>query len=393
MSQRYVFIGASAASFGAVQSVCRLDQNADITLICAEDEWPYNKCLLADYLAGSIEQSALSIYTTVRDQVKLLLSERVIRIDTKAKSVTTHQGTIVSYDVLFLGMGSAPAVPQIPGVLSPGVFTFHTNADANAILGYAQKNAVKNIVIVGAGLSGLEAADALIRRGYQITIVERNSQLLPAALCKAGSDFLYTIGSSLGVQILCGSLAQEICAQNGRVCGIRVNGHLMPADMVIIATGLKQNLSLCESAGIVYDAHGVVVNEYLQTNFSDIYAGGDLIGVQDTITGQMMRSCLWPDAMQQGMHAGMAMSGAPKAYKGALIITSTAFFGIKYARAGCIACNNETFVQQGADFHHTFSISNGVLIGFQVLGTRHNLGLLRRWLLTKHPVSREQLSD
>ncbi len=389
MSKQYLLIGASAASFGAMHSIRRVDPHARITLISAESEWPYNKCFLADYLAGAISEQALSIYATPFDNVELILGQKVTAIDAQNKIVITDKGNSFAYDSLFLGMGSSPWIPSVPGVENPGVFTFHTHADAHGILAYIKSNNVRKIIVCGAGLSGLEAADALAKQGCSVTLIEKSNQVLPWMLLPQSADFLHTKIRECGVQLMLNASVGQISAQNGKVTGAIVNGKLYDADLVIIATGLRANTQLCPSVGIELDSHGVVVNEYLQTNLPDIYAGGDLIGVYDQLTGKPVRSCLWPDAMQQGMHAGMAMAGKPKSYAGISMITSTAFFGIKFAQAGIIDANAIT--KSTPEFYHTFALNDGQLKGFQVLGNEHNLGHLRRILLTGQIISIKDL--
>ncbi len=391
--KQYLLIGASAASFGALHSLRRLDTQACITIISAEPELPYNKCLLADYLAGGIDQEALSIYPHALENVNLITGQKVITLDGANKSVITDAGQSFAYDALFLGMGSSPWIPPIPGIESQGVFTFHTNGDANEILAYVKKNAVKKAVVIGAGLSGLEAADALIRQQLGVTIIERSGQVLPTLLCQSSANFLQSTIVACGAKLMLNARVTEIISENDRITGVQIDGEIEPADLIIIATGLKPNTQLCEPSGILLDEHGIVVNEFLQTSIPDVYAGGDLIGVYDQLSEQKLRSCLWPDAMQQGMHAGMAMAGKPKAYAGMYMIVSTAFFGIKYARAGTLQnSSGERIVKTSTDYHHTFSVQYGVLKAFQVLGNQHNLGALRRLLLTRQPVNADQLT-
>ena len=390
MSKQYVLVGASAASFGTLHSLIKLDPQAHITVISAETELPYNKCKLADYLAGSIDQKELHLAAFSGKNINFVLGHQVAHIDVIAKKVITEAGQSFAYDTLFLGMGSSPIIPKLLGITAQGVFAFHTNKDANDILEYIKKKSVKKAVVVGAGLSGLEAADALMKYGLSVTIVERNHQVLPSMLSAEAAQFLHSKIIECGGTLVLNASVQEIRVTNQKVSGALVNGTTIDTGIVIIATGLRPNLALCHQAGLESDEHGVVVNEYLQTNIPDIYAGGDLIGAYDQLTNKKVRSCLWPDAMQQGMHAGMAMMGKPKVYGGISMITSTAFFGIKYAQAGLLDEENK-LIKNTHDFHHTFAFRDGILKGFQVLGSVHNLGLLRRMLLTQQPISDDLL--
>lgn len=398
MAKQYLLIGASAASIGALLALLRLNPDGRrITIISSEAELPYNKCLLADYLGGTLEAERLSICATSQPQCNWVLGQTVTAIDHEKKCVVTSAGNQYFYDELFLGMGSSPWVPPISGIQSTGIFTFHTHADTNAILSFVRENAVKNVVVIGAGLSGLEAADALLKHNLSITIIEKNEQVLPWILSEPAANFLQQKIKQHGVTLLCNQSVIGFTKTHETVSAVQLqDGNVIPADMVILATGLRPNISLCEQSGIATTQHGVTVNEFLQTNIPHIYAGGDLIAVKNVLTGTMMRSCLWPDAMQQGMLAAHAMSGKPKQpYAGATIITSSAFFGLKFAQAGIVQAHDPSvnfYRTHGEDFCHTFALRGGILVGFEVVGTRHNLGDLRRLMLTQQPVTVDQMN-
>lgn len=383
MHKRYLLIGASAAGIGTLIKLRQIEPEALITCVTDQKELPYNKCLLADYVTGQIEAERLSIYNKSDKNLTFIFGKKAIAIDSAQKTVALDDGTVLTYDCLFLGMGSSAWVPPISGIENAGVFTFHTLADAQAILAYAKKNRVKNAVIIGAGLSGLEATDALAKHNLSISIIEKSDQVLPALLTAQAADFLVRIIQNNNVNVCLNTYVQEILAHaNGQVSHVTLNnGTLFAADMVIVATGMRPNIQLAQDVGIAMSEHGIVVNEYMQTSVPDIYAGGDLIQVTDQVSGKPMRSCMWPDAMNQGMHAAFAMAGKPKAYPGPCIIAASGFFGLKFAHAG--SNKGDILQEQGADFYHEFWVQEGWLAGFQVLGTRHNLGQLRRMLLTK----------
>ncbi len=380
MSKNYLLIGASAASIGAARKLCLVDPDARLTLICSERELPYNKCLLADFLSGIREQGELAIYKA-HERITLELGSRVIAIDPAAKQVTSNQEKNYSYDALFLGTGSSPFIPAISGIFSAGVFTFHTLADVLAIQKYVQENRCKKAVIIGAGLSGIEAADALHAQGLAVTLVEKNNRILPSMLTEPASEFLQNHLRTAGVSLALETGVVAIESNAEKVTEVYCDNNLaLSADLVIIATGLRPNIQLCAAAGIAYDYQGIMVDEYLATSVPGIYAGGDVIQVTDRLTGKQTRSCLWPDAMQQGAYAALAMAGKPMVYPGPSLVVSSAFFGLKLARAGLIMPDSKR--TQGASFYHEISLTQGALTGFQMLGQGYDFPQLRRLILT-----------
>lgn len=386
MPKHYILIGASAASMGAFHKLRQLDATALISIFCAEKELPYNKCLLADFLSGITQQDKLGIYKS-SDRVTLYLDTLITSIDPIQKTITTEKGATYTYDQLFLGMGSSPWIPSISGIKSEGVFTFHSLADALAIKAYIAENGCENAVVIGAGLSGLEAADALWQQGLAVTIIEKNDQLLPALLSSEAAAFLQSYITNLGLSLHLNSSVSSINSKQAKIEGVTLNNDAtIPTSLVIVATGLAPNTDLCQKAGIKIGKQGVQVNCHLQTSAPDIYAGGDLIEITDLLTGNKMRSCMWPDAMQQGRYAALAMVGQPKSYPGASVIVSSAFFGLKFAQGGLISGLAGIKKAQGADFYHEIAQNQDILQGFRVLGKKHDLGLLRRQILTKQPL-------
>lgn len=385
MSKRYLLIGASAASMGALHKLRQLDSQAQITLFSSEKELPYNKCLLADFLAGITTQDRLHIYRS-SGTVTLELDTTIIAIDPVAKVITSHTGAQYPYDALFLAMGSSPWIPTISGIQSEGVFTFHTLADTLKIQDYIQKNGCKKAVVCGGGLSGLEVADSLKAQGLSISLVEKNSQVLPSLLTPHAADFLHDHMRTFGIDLHLGQQITQIESKEGKVAGVLLSdGSFIAADLVIITTGLRANSALCDQAGIAYGPQGVLVDSQMQTSQAGIYAAGDLIQITDSLTGNRLRSCMWPDAMQQGMYAAMAMAGQPKPYPGPAVIVSSAFFGLKFAQAGLLY-EGEVKMAQKQGYFHYIAQKQGILHGFQVLGRQHDLGLLRRLILTKRPL-------
>lgn len=386
MPKHYILIGASAASMGALHKLRQLDPHASISIFSSEKELPYNKCLLADFLAGISNQDQLNIYR-YSEQVTFYLGTSILSIDPLLKMVITDKGETHSYDKLFLGMGSSPWLPPISGVHNQGVFTFHSLADTLAIKEYIAKNQCKNAVVIGAGLSGMEAADALWQQGLTVTLVETNDRVLPSLLSPDAASFLQSRIKTLGLSLLLDTSVIHIESDQDKLAGVMLqDGTIIPASLVIVATGLAPNIRLCLGAGITVGNQGVQVNQHLQTAIADIYAAGDLIAITDLLTGTTMRSCMWPDAMQQGMYAAMAMAGQPKAYQGASVIISSAFFGLKFAQAGMLADSTGIKTAQRQDFYLEIQQNQGILQGFRVLGKKHDLGMLRRLILTKQPL-------
>lgn len=381
---KYVVIGASAASIAFMNKIARLDALAQITCISQEKELPYNKCFLADYCAGSKQEQEVLLNTTyLSTRVTWLLNTQVVRLDVQNKTVITAQGSPIAYDTLFLGMGSSPFIPGCVKDTST-IYTFHTLKDTNNLLAAVRTQKIKSAIIIGAGLSGIECADALHKNGVQVTIIEQKEFILPSIFDQESALFLQNHMTAQGIKILTNQSIESI-DQNGQSISTKKEGQL-EADLIVFTTGLRPNSALAKEAGIAVDVNGgVIVDDHLQTSVKGIYAGGDLIAITNTLTGQTNLSCTWPDAMMQGMCAAQAaFGGNGQPYKGAPIIVNSAFFGLNFAQAGLKqpGLGQVKRLKKGSAFYQSYILENDILKGFLVLGNTHDYAQLRRLILT-----------
>ncbi len=391
----YVVIGASAAGVAAVVKLRQLDANALITCISRETDFPYNKCFLADYLAGVKEPE--QVFLRKKDffesqNIQLLLGTEVVKIEPESKQVLASDGTYLEYDKLLLAVGSSVHRPSIEGLQGEGVFEFNTFSDAAGIIEYQERNNVENIIIIGAGLSGLECADSLSRKGCNVSVVECADSVLHHQITLQASLFIQNKMQQQGVTLLAGVTVTKIERDSGTITGVLLSdGTLLPTQMVICALGARPNTGIALQAGLAIEQLAIVTNDFLQTTDPFIFAAGDVALVTDTVTGKKMRSCSWPDALVQGAAAASNMAGVKKMYAGTTTITTTAFFGVKFALGGQIKVHEndgfEIALHQEADLFQLVVTSNSVVKGFLVIGNTHSVSKLKQALLTKSVLS------
>ena len=385
MNEHYIIIGASAAGIAAANQIKKNDPQAEVICISKENEYPYNKCFLADYMVGAKEEKEIFLRTSLEE--KDLIKDTVVSINAINKHIECSSGTRIEYGKLLLAMGSSPFIPPLMQKSYEGMFTFHTLNDANTILGYCKQNNISKAVIIGAGLSGIECADALYKNDISVSIIERSARILPTFLDENSSTFLQAKIENCGVKVYCNQIVKAIEQSNNQVAGVQLeNGDSVPTSLVIITTGLRPNILLAQQAGIVCNEYGILVNEYMQTNIADIYAAGDVITVIDRLTNKWMGSCTWPDAMLQGMHTAHAMTNNPRPYLGPSIITSSSFFDLHLAHAGILEIQdkNDTLVaKEGTDFCYRILLRNGILKGFSIVGPKAILSNIRKYILNE----------
>lgn len=390
--KKHIIIGNSAAGIAAMRTLRSLDPDAQIICFSDEFEKPYNKCFLADYIGG--EKAEQGTYTLNEQQVAQLridmrLGKRVLHVESDNKLVMLQDESVESYDTLLLATGTRPMLPRIKNVDAyQNVFTFHSLKIAQKLSSFIEQRCPKRAVVIGAGLSGVEIADALTVHNIDVQIIERSAQPLAAHLTSGGAQVLMQAMVRAGARMHSNQTVDALEGNDQEAHVVRLSdGTVIETDLVVVTAGLRQNNELAQTAQLELDQYGLKVNEYMQTSDPYIYAAGDIISTVDLISGRRMASCTWPDAMQQGRHAANAMAGKPQAYKGAHIITSSAFFGLKFYSCGPLEATGYTAVEHsGEQTYERYLIEDDQLKGFQLLGDGRQFAQLRRALLNKQSV-------
>lgn len=398
MHTTHIIIGSSAAGLSAATTLSRLDPQARIICISDEPEQPYNKCFLVDYVAA--DRSRQELFTlraalAEHPHFTLLLGTSVTTIDPIGMTVTLGDGQRLSYDTLFMGMGGSPFIPAVPGISLSGVFTFYTLADIDKIMVYTAQRAVCKAVVVGAGLSGLECANALHARGIAVTMIERGDHILPHHTDRGGSDFIRKAAHQSGVAIMTNAQAHELIGQDGSIAGVLLADEtLVPADLVIFTVGMRPHTGLAQRAGIALHGHHVAVDNRLQTNIPTIFAGGDLVAAPCSLTGALVPSTTWPDAVLQGSVAAYGMVGQTRLYPGVVGNTASHFFGFTIAACGRlqVSAERQSVVVASERAYSVFELEQGVLKAYSLIGASPTAAMsCRRALLTQQPISEQEL--
>lgn len=399
MHYSYIIIGASAAGLAAANKLRSLDPEKSILCVAAQHEPPFNTCLIADFLAGTKTRSEIltkgdNFFTAQRIIFKP--GTRVTQLDASAQTITTDAGEIFSYEKLLLATGTSMSVPPLFQTDVPGIFCFHTLADVEKIHAHSAAHHVTHAVIVGAGLSGVEAADALCQRGISVSIVEQQDHLLPRFLDKHAATFLEKLCVEHGVTTHTNSRVSKVNSTHTGITGVTLtDGTIIPAQLVILALGGRPNLELVRQAQLSVIDDSVVVNQFLQTSHANIFAAGDIITLHDPLTDSSVRSSTWPDAVMQGMIAAHNMAGIAKVYPSTVVMTSSRFFGTAFVSAGPIATPAGTDAQEevvvGENHYYRFLLIGGRLKGVVMIGNLQSIGRIRRALHSQEQVTIAEL--
>jgi nitrite reductase (NADH) large subunit len=285
---KLVVVGNGMAGIKTVEELIRLAPDLyDITVFGAEPHPNYNRILLSPVLAG--EQTLEDIVLNDLDwyaanNIRLHLSKKVTHIDRKKREVISEDGIVEAYDKVLLATGSNPFMLPIPGADLPGVISYRDIADTNAMIDAAQK--FKHAVVIGGGLLGLEAANGLKLRGMDVTVVHVMPWLMERQLDKTAGRLLQKSLEDKGLKFLIEKHTASIEAgADGRVGSIKFkSGEEIPADLVVMAVGIRPNTALAEKIGLHVN-RGIVVNDTMQTFDPRIYSVGECVNHRGTAYG------------------------------------------------------------------------------------------------------------
>ena len=273
-----VVIGNGMAGMRTVEELLKLAPDMyRITVFGAEPHGNYNRILLSPVLAGEKTVDDIMLHTRewyAAHGITLHAGDPVVRIDRKRRTVEASSGLSVVYDRLLIATGSRPFIVPVPGHALPGVIGFRDLHDVDAMLAAARRGG--RAVVIGGGLLGLEAANGLLRQGMEVTVVHLAASLMNQQLDAPAAELLRASLERRGLRIL---LNRQTAAIEGteRVQAVRFDdGQRLPADLVVMAAGVRPNVELAKAAGLHLE-RAIVVDDTLQTYDPRVYAVGECV--------------------------------------------------------------------------------------------------------------------
>ncbi len=274
-----VVIGNGMAGMRTIEELLKIAPDLyEITVFGDEPHPNYNRIMLSPVLAG--EQTINNIILNSREwyaenNITLHTGKRINKIDRLKRIASAEDGTSTNYGRLLIATGSTPFMLPIPGKDLQGVIGFRDIKDVDTMIDTA--NQYKHAVVIGGGLLGLEAANGLKIQGMQVTVIHKSACLLERQLDKPAGSMLQKSLEDKGLTFLLEKDTEQILGENNRVTGVRFkDGSEIPADIVVMAVGIRPNYALAESAGIHCD-RGIVVNDTMQTYDPRVYAVGECV--------------------------------------------------------------------------------------------------------------------
>lgn len=299
---RYIVVGASAAGISGAKTLRELDKDAEIILV-SKDENVYSRCILHHYISGHRDIEDLDF--TDRDffekyNIEWKKGLEVKSIDDREHVIGLSNGESLKYDKILLATGASAFIPPVENLReAKNVVGLRNLEDAIKIKEEAEK--VKNVVVLGAGLVGIDAIAGLAFKDLNVTLVEMGDRVLPIQLDKYASSKYEKRFEDAGVKLKLGVRAEKVLIdENKNPKALLINtGEEIPCELIIVATGVRSNVAFLKDSSIEIDRFGLIINEKGETNARDVYGAGDITG----------RNPIWPTAVKEGIIAANNMVG------------------------------------------------------------------------------------
>ena len=346
---RVVIVGGVAAGPKAAAKIIRLLPNAEVTIVEKGQLLSYAGCGLPYYVSGVIEDPKELMSTpvgVVRDavffqqfkSVRVMNQTEAMAIDRenrrlKVRDLVDQRESWLDYDKLVLATGASPIIPPVPNVDLPNIFTLHGVRDAEGLKAALSTRKARDVVIVGAGLIGVEFTESLVKIGCRVTLVEKQPQIL-GLLDWEMAKLVEHHMESQGVKVLTGTTVQSFQGDKC-VSAVVTDQGTLPADLVVLAGGVRPNVQLAIDAGLkIGPTGGIRVDSTMQTSDANIYAAGDCVESVDLITGEPCYVPLGSTANKQGRVAAVNIAGGASHFPGVLGTTVCRVFDYCVARTG-----------------------------------------------------------
>jgi len=374
-AKTYVIVGGSSAGVSAALKLRELNKRCKIVCITAENEEPYNRCKLDKLLAGKYQEEDITILGYQEADlygIKLMMGKKVTQIDRNRKIVRLGKKKSILYDKLFLATGTTPIKLSIPGSNAVGVYNFHDKHEVYQIVEYMVDRTIKNVIVLGAGFSGLESANAFLGLAEHVHVIDSYDSMLHDRLDKTAHSLVTKRIKLAPLTFHSNCTVNEIVVDKGFVKGVILsNGKNIDADLVIYAIGQTPNIELAKRAGLALYKNGISVDQHMRTSDPDVYAGGDSVYVTDVLTDQMVQSTKWGDAGKQGKVAASNMVGQQSTYAGTLVVNKSKLFNLKIVTCGPVVdcpADCQEVVKKDSDRYAKLILRNNKIKGFLFVG-------------------------
>lgn len=306
----YLIIGNGIAGLSATEEIRKKDSDASILIVSEEKPSTYWRTRLSELICKDFEEEEIFVKKEPwysERHIEERLSTKVEKIDPEKRIAYIGDGEEIEFGKALIATGARAFVPPITNIDSKGVFAIRTVDDLRSFKEYVADK--KEVVVIGGGILGLEAAFSAQKLGLNITVIESFDYLLARQLDRELSEKLEENLNNIGITTYTGKNTEEILTKDGAVCGVKLaDGTEIPADAIMVQAGIRSNIKMAQESGLETD-RGIMVNDHLETGHEGIFAAGDCAQIGQFTVG------LWTSSQEMGKIAGHNMTGDSESYK------------------------------------------------------------------------------
>jgi NADH oxidase (H2O2-forming) len=369
---RVVIVGNGIAGNRVATELRERDREIEICILSAEAVPEYDPCSLPYFLAGNIEKKDVFKKTVAdyrRLNIDIVFNSNVVSIDPDAKRVTTDKGGEFGYDKLVLAHGGALFFPPIEGIRNNGVFSCKQMQEAEKLESHKGSRAV----VIGSGAIGIEAAEALKKKGYDVHIIELLGWILPVLFDEPTARRLEARMEGYGIHLHTGEKVLQIKGE-AKVASVVTDKREIECDTVVVATGVVPGVALAKTA-LIETGRGIKVNRMMETSVSDIYACGDCVETFDSCTEEIVMFQLKHNAIEQAQIVAKNILGDNVKYLGAYAFARVHFFDTHAVAFGktmrateCMLGKTELIEKESGSDYLRVVLLDGKVLGGQAVG-------------------------
>ncbi len=393
-SYKYLIIGGGIAGTTAAETIRAKDADGSIAIITDEPYPLYSRVMLSkpSFLLDRTGKTNIWLKTTdwyEKNRIELMSGKSATALDAKAKILTVG-GEAIGYEKLLLAIGSRARKWAVPGADKKGVCYLRTLDEAKEIA--AQMRTAKHAVVIGSSCVAFEAIDNLRAAGSEVTEVMLEKYFWEPMLDEEGGRIVEKAFTNAGVKIVRQSEVGEVLG-GAEVEGILTkSGERIDCDMILCGIGVIYPLDFVKTAGVRTN-RGIVVNEFMETSASDVWAAGDVAECNDIVLKEQCIAGNWMSAREQGRVAALNMTGAKQPFKLVSFYTSHGF-GLNVAFGGDIRLLPErTAVSRGSaesGSHTRLILRGGKIVGVSMVNRIFELGTIVKLIESQADVSAKQ---
>ena len=404
----YLIVGNSAAGVSALEAIRETDKKSSVLVISSEPYPAYGTPLISYVLEGKIAEKDMwyksaSFYEDMQADTLFGLDYSATALDAKAHELTLLNGDTYRYGKLLVATGSTPAqvnIPSLAGAKNASNFlTLDQAKQAGAAVDEATKRAhaqgrKSRVMVLGGGLIGMKAAEALSFHADEVVVYKRSFPILDGVLDMEAGALISRMVEPHGVKCRPGASAERFDVDDGYIThAVMTDGTELDVDYVIVAIGVRPNSFLAVAAG-AEEGRGLVVDRRMHTSLSDVYAAGDVTQTTNTLDGTNKPLALWPNAVRQGRIAGAQMAGSSSegVFVGNFAVNATNFFGeVSLLTSGIVRPKPEQRYEErvfvDGDTYRKFVVKDDRLFGFILINCPEAAGIYTFIIDKKVPLS------